>query len=310
MKLDMTGAQVVVRARGQLDLHLEPASAENRSQDDGGALVHWGLVTLLSALLAGPIAFARASTTSTDEPARGGGPVVLELFTSQGCSTCPPADRVLSRLGLDEKTRARVVPLAFHVDYWNRAEWTDPFSAREWSARQDAYNRVFRLDGVYTPQLVVNGRAQLNGRDQERAMREIAADLERPPAVHVSLAMRKGRSARPGLAIDVAAEVTEGIRAGKLQVLVALFENGLLTPVESGENGGRTLRNDFVVRRLEKAFSLEPKAGARGRRTLDLELRSAWRLENVGVAAFLQDPGTMWIYAAAVQASPGPGGGP
>jgi hypothetical protein len=250
------------------------------------------------------MAFSWVSASTAAASAPGSGPIVLELFTSQGCSTCPPADRVLSRLGLDEKTRTKVVPLAFHVDYWNRVGWTDPFSAKEWSARQDAYNRVFRLDGVYTPQLVVNGRTQINGRDEERALTEIAADLEAPAAASISLVTRKGVGARPGLAVDVTAQVTESIPARKLQVLVALFESSLITPVARGENGGRTLRNDFIVRRLEKAFSLEPKAGARGQRTVDIELDPEWKLENVGVAAFVQDPSSMRIYAAAVEAPP------
>jgi hypothetical protein len=260
----------------------------------------------VASLCVGPLALCWASEASRVE-ARGAGPVVLELFTSQGCSTCPPADRVLSEVGLAKATRAQVVPLAFHVDYWNRVGWTDPFSTRAWSARQDAYNRVFRLDGVYTPQLVVNGRTQLNGRERERALGEVAADLERPAAARISLTARTGAGPRPALVIDVAAEVTESVPAGELQALVALFENGLLTQVARGENGGRALRNDFVVRDLERAFSLAPVAGARGRRTLELRLRPGWKPENLGLAAFLQDPGTMRIYAA-VQAPPNLGG--
>jgi hypothetical protein len=270
-------------------------------------LARWRVVRALAVLWAAALGLCWAAETASVELARGGGPVVLELFTSQGCSTCPPADRVLSQLGVDAATRAQVVPLAFHVDYWNRVGWTDPFSAREWSARQEAYNRVFRLEGVYTPQLVVNGRTELNGRERERALREIAADLERPQAARISLAARRLTGARPALAVDVAAELTEDVRAGKLQAFVALYENGLITQVERGENGGRTLRNDFVVHDLAKAFSLAPMAGAAGSRTLELRLRSKWKAENLGVAAFLQDPGTMKIYAAA-QASPDDGG--
>jgi len=241
------------------------------------------------------------STLSTPTLSDAGTPVVLELFTSQGCSSCPPADLVLSRLGFDEGTRAKVVPLAFHVDYWNRIGWTDPFSAPEWSARQDAYSRALGVDGVYTPQLVVNGRAQLNGGQEERARAEIKADLESPPAATLRLATRDGGGARPTLTVDVTAEMTESVRAGKLQLVVAVFENGLVTSVERGENGGRTLRNDFIVRRLETGFSLEPKAGARRQTVLTLKLDPAWKLPNLGVAAFLQDPRSMRIYGAAVQ---------
>ncbi|HWC65845.1 MAG TPA: DUF1223 domain-containing protein, partial [Thermoanaerobaculia bacterium] len=85
--------------------------------------------------------------------------VLVELFTSQGCSSCPPADRILGRLGGEPG----VIPLAFHVDYWNHAGWSDPFSRHAWSVRQQAYVRRFRLDAEYTPQAVVDGAAQLVG---------------------------------------------------------------------------------------------------------------------------------------------------
>ena len=231
-----------------------------------------------------------------------GGPVVLELFTAQGCSSCPPADRVLSRLGLGVTTRARVVPLAFHVDYWNPVGWTDPFGAAEWSERQGRYSRAFGVDGMYTPQLVVNGSAELNGARELEALARIAEELKRPRAASVSLTAREERGGRPALAVDVAAEVHERIEdADKLQLFVAVFENGLITPVARGENHGRTLENDFVVRRLEKAVSLEPKPGARAHKSLTLKLDAEWKLENTGVAAFLQDPRSMRIHAAAAR---------
>jgi hypothetical protein len=260
--------------------------------------VRANLLSVLAALAAGGLASPGASSRA-EEP-RAAGPVVLELFTSQGCSSCPPADLLLSRLGLDERTRGRILPLAFHVDYWNRIGWTDPFSAQEWSARQEAYGRAFGLDGVYTPQLVVNGRVQLNGSDQARALAAIAADLERRSEANITLTARIGSDRPREVSVDVAAEVGATLPRAKLQLLVALFENGLVTPVERGENGGRTLHNDFIVRRLEKAFSLEARAGARGQRTLSLAVRPEWKAENVGVAAFLQDQRSMRIHAAAV----------
>ncbi|MGH9465120.1 MAG: DUF1223 domain-containing protein, partial [Thermoanaerobaculia bacterium] len=110
------------------------------------------------------------------------GPVLLELFTSQGCSSCPPADRLLSRLAAARGSEPVVVPLAFHVDYWNHIGWEDPFSQGRWSARQRAYALAFGRDGVYTPQLVVDGTEELVGSD-ERAVRraiERAAAQSRP----------------------------------------------------------------------------------------------------------------------------------
>jgi hypothetical protein len=253
---------------------------------------------IVSALFAGALGslgpVGRADETTASEPRD---PVVLELFTSQGCSSCPPAERILTHLGLDEKTKASVIPLAFHVDYWNVGGWTDPFSAPEWSMRQDAYGRALRVaDGNYTPQLVVSGRTQFNGSNERRARTEIAAELERPAAARVSLTARKDGAT---LVVEVGAVVTDGVAAGKLKAMVALFENGVVTRVARGENGGHTLQNDFIVRRLETAFSLEAKAGARKQQTVRLKLDPAWKPENVGVAAFLQDSRSMRIHGAA-----------
>lgn len=228
------------------------------------------------------------------------GPVVLELFTSQGCSSCPPADELLRRLGRDEQAGPRVIPLAFHVDYWNRIGWRDPFSSTSWTLRQEAYGRRFEAAGVYTPQLVLNGRAQRNGAEAKGVLAELASQLDRPaPPASIRLAV-KGDAA-PTLSIDVAAELTGAIVADKLNAIVAVFENDLVTDVARGENRGQTLRNDYVVRRLETAFALEPKAGASARRTLDVKLGRDWKRENLGVAAFLQDKDSMQIHAAAVQ---------
>jgi hypothetical protein len=143
---------------------------------------------------------------------------------------------------------------------------------------------------------VVNGQTQFNGGDGQRALKEITAGRERPPAAAIDLTVRKVEGSR--LTVDVAAEITTRVTAGRLDLVVALFESGLATPVAGGENRGRTLRNDFIVRRLETAFSLQPQAGARKHRTMDLKLDAAWKPGSLGVSAFLQDPGSMRIYGA------------
>lgn len=232
-------------------------------------------------------------------------PIVIELFTSQGCSSCPPADQVLSRLGLDEKTRALVVPLAFHVDYWDRIGWTDPFGSAAWSARQDAYGRALAVaGGPYTPQLVVNGRVELNGSQGRRALTEIEKARAQASPVRVTLSLGGAESGTHTLRVRVGAEVLGDLEARKLDLLVALFENGLVTAVGRGENQGRSLRDDFVVRRLEKAFSFAAAPGARRERELELKLERGFQVESLGVAAFLQDPASMRIHAAAVMRPP------
>src|SRR5262245_48363920 len=166
-------------------------------------LVHLGLARAASRAV--PCLGVRGSETAGPSPRV----VVLELFTSQGCSSCPRADELLSRLGTDERTRALVVPLAFHVDYWNRIGWTDPFSSSEWSLRQADYCRSLRVDSPYTPQLVVDGQAEANGTDVRRVLGEIDAARERPPLARVRLSAQPAADERT-LVVDVEAEVVEG----------------------------------------------------------------------------------------------------
>lgn len=243
-------------------------------------------------------ATAAATAVGSEQTA----PVVLELFTSQGCSSCPAAEDLLSRIGLDPGTRSLVVPLAYHVDYWNELGWRDPFSDRAWSFRQAQYQHVLKVaDGVYTPQLVVNGQAELNGTHAKRVLGEIDAALRRRVVASIEVAARLAETERPTLAVDVTATMLDDVDARKLELRLAVFENGLLTAVGRGENRGRTLRNDFIVRRLDTAFSLQAAKGARGQRQLTLKLDRDWSPENLGVAAFLQDPRSLRILAAAAR---------
>ena len=232
-------------------------------------------------------------------------PVVLELFTSLGCSSCPPAEELLSRLGQDAEMGPTVIPLAYHVDYWDRLGWRDPFSNAAWTARQEGYARALKVDnGPYTPQLVVNGEAQVNGTDGRRILGSIEAARRRPPPAAVTVSARLEGAGKPALAIEASVEMLQEVEAGKLELRVALFENGLVTDVKGGENGGRKLATDFVVRRLETAFSIEPVKGARRAAQLRMGLDRGWKTGNVGVAAFLQDPRSMRILAAATVMRP------
>jgi len=243
-----------------------------------------------------------------ESPSHGSRRVALELFTSQGCSSCPRAEELLSRIAEDAALRDRVVPLAFHVDYWDGLGWTDPFGRRAWSLRQDAYGRALRLEeGVYTPQLVVDGQAQLVGSKGPQILEAIRVALLRPSVADVYLDVRL-EEGRRSLVVAVAAEVRESVGAGKLLLRVALFESGLRTRVGRGENAGRTLRNDFIVRRLETALTMPPTPGRRqGSSTFDLN--RDWKPEHLGAAALLQDAESMRIVAATsrgVAAAAGP----
>ncbi|HVO21881.1 MAG TPA: DUF1223 domain-containing protein [Anaeromyxobacter sp.] len=186
-----------------------------------------------------PLALLAAIALSA--PARPGtpaGPVVVELFTSEGCSSCPPADALLASLSREGVGDVRVVALSEHVDYWDGPAWRDPFSSREMTRRQLAYERTLGVDSAYTPQAVVNGEAQVVGSDGP-ALR--AAVLRAARRQMGSLTLRRTPA---GLAVEGA------WAGGRASVLVALLEDGVQSAVRGGENAGRTLRHEGVVRSL------------------------------------------------------------
>lgn len=230
-----------------------------------------------------------------------GGVAVVELFTSQGCSSCPPADRLLSKLAQDPRYQGKVIPLSFHVDYWNSIGWQDPFSSARWSERQRAYaGRVFHSNRIYTPQVVVNGHSECVGNSEGEVLGRIGDALAGPPAAQVTLAVAPP-TADGHLRIDVGAKLARAVGSGSLDLWVAVYESGLSTEVKAGENASRILRNDRVVRRLEKAFTLPGAAGAEKSGEIVLGIDKRWKPGALGVAAFLQDPATLAIEGAAAR---------
>lgn len=210
------------------------------------------------------------------EPAAGKEPVVLELFTSQGCSSCPPADALLSELARDGDLP--VIALAYHVDYWNRLGWRDPFSAREWSARQGEYVRVMKLESAYTPQIVINGSRQMVGSSGFLIRSAIEQESKRVPEGHVTVSVE-------GNDVVVRAESPK-----PAELIVVAYENGITTKITSGENAGRTQTNDAIVRKLVRVGTIRESVEKR----VPLELT-----KSMGVVAFLQDPQTRRITTAA-----------
>jgi len=166
-------------------------------------------------------------------------PVLVELFTSEGCSDCPPADRLLEQLD------PRAVVLSEHVDYWNYLGWKDPYSSHENSVRQDEYGRRFQTDGPYTPQIVVDGMVQFVGSDAKRADAEIAKAAERPKAQ-----VRVERTPS-GIHVDVDGSPDA---AG---VFLALAQDSGTSQVSTGENKGHQLHHVAMVRSMRKIGSVK-----------------------------------------------------
>jgi hypothetical protein len=222
----------------------------------------------------------------------------VELFTSQGCSSCPPADRLLSELGAGGS--GRLVPLAFHVDFWNHVGWTDPFSKKEWTERQVAYARALGLQNVYTPQAVVDGAAELVGSDGEGLRAAIAAAATRP-AARIALRLEPAGSR---IRVEADVDLPESLGGRKWDLMVAVFETELVTPVGKGENGGRTLRNDYVVRSLSRAGTVKGKS----RLEVEVPVPKDGNRAHLGVAAFLQDPRSLEIRGGSARALSAAGG--
>lgn len=223
--------------------------------------------------------------------------VVVELFTSQGCSSCPPADRLLTKLG--EAGGPPIIPLAFHVDIWNHIGWSDPFSARTWTERQVGYAKRFGLDQLSTPQAVVDGGTQLVGSD-ERGLRAAIAAAASKPAVDIALRVEPASGASK-IRVDADVDVPATLKGRTLDLMLALFETGLVTPVGRGENEGQTLHNDYVVRRLVRAARLSGDKPGKTRNGETFSVDKGWDRSHLGVAAFLQDPATLEIRGASAR---------
>lgn len=195
----------------------------------------------MNLLLAGAAALlGLAALTATRAPAPA--PVVVELFTSEGCSSCPAADAVLRELESSQPVPgAEIIALGEHVDYWNHLGWQDPFSTRAYTARQGAYARRFG-SGSYTPQAVVQGRTELVG-SQRAALLAAIGQAARAPRAEVLLSGSPGR-----LRVQVS-NLPAG--TGTARVLLFITESNLSTQVGAGENAGALLRHAAVVRRLQ-----------------------------------------------------------
>ena len=262
----------------------------------------WSLIPWIAVVI-GVTAFAlgifgRATAVSEIMAGAEGAPVVLELFTSQGCSSCTPADALLSEIG--SSTRG-VIPLAYHVDYWNNLSWSDPFSSHQFSERQGAYANALNLPGDYTPQAVIGGSAQCVGSDSRSISRAIDAARSTSSLgrvdLHTSLSTDRPRT----LLIRLEAKSWKGAGAGNREVIVAIFENGLVQKIGAGENGGREITYDYTVRRLIPAFELDSGHEGSEEKRLSVDLDPSWPIDHLGVAAFIQDTASLQIFAAASQ---------
>ncbi len=209
---------------------------------------------------------------------------VLELFTSQGCSSCPPADRLLGKYANDEN----VIALSFHVDYWDRLGWKDPFSNAAFSQRQKDYANAFKSGSIYTPQLIINGEREMVGSDEDKISKTIKVIAKQAPVATMNIDSVKVDNVR--------ATFNYTIRdVGKnVDLNIALVQTEATTSIKAGENSGLNLTNYNVVRYFKSIPSVID-----GTNIATIELPQGAEKKEYSIVAFLQNPQTYKISAAA-----------
>lgn len=248
------------------------------------------VVALLPALLLaclGLTAQAQSLPASCSAQSPAGTTALVELYTSEGCDSCPPADRWLSSLGDKGLVPGKVVPIALHVDYWDYIGWKDPYAKPEFTLRQRLHAQLKRSRLVYTPQVLLQGQ-DFRGwaaRDMGAFERELARINAQPAAARISLAITGGR---PGVfEVETTAEVPDPARRQDAVLYLATYENRLQSEVRAGENRGKTLPHDFVAFEWQGPLALGAAGKLRDRRALPLLPKA--NPAHSGVVAFVQN---------------------
>jgi hypothetical protein len=242
---------------------------------------------------------AGAAMLASESPSRSNGrtAVLVELFTSEGCSSCPPADSLLQKLDRQPIAGEEIIVLSEHVDYWNHIGWKDPNSARFYSDRQSTYAR--RLGGdVYTPQMVVDGTSAFVGSDATQANQAFAKALTNPKIpVQLSAVSSDATNLLRAHLETGALEESFGLQEADVYVAVAL--NRAESQVVGGENAGRRLSHTAVVKSIVKVGQL--RKGQTFAQDVQLKLDFRAEASNLRLIAFVQEPGQGRVIGAAVQ---------
>jgi hypothetical protein len=243
------------------------------------------LLAWLAVLAAAPAAAAPRCEAGSGATAG----ALLELYTSEGCSSCPPADRWFSRLARDASPQDTSL-LAFHVDYWNGQGWKDRFSQHAFTLRQSARVRAAGSRTIYTPQVMLSQRLGLRWNQPRVVQAAIASEQARPAPVRLTLAAMAAGDRH--WTVDLGATADASLASSRPRAYLALYEDGLQTAVARGENAGKALRHDRVVRGLFGPWKLPTGTT---RRRLDVRAPAVAKSANVGLTAFVQSPdGRTW----------------
>lgn len=238
---------------------------------------------------------ARAQTPATQS---GRKPVIVELFTSEGCSTCPPADELLQKLEAQQPVAGvEIVPLEEHVDYWNHDGWNDPYSSPDWTERQTVYRTIFNQT-EYTPQMIVDGQSQFVGSNGREALVQIEKSAHREQT-DVSINSEKP-NAHGSQQFTVAIGKIAGNTAGDVvEIWLAVTEDGLQSSVNRGENAGHVLHHTATLRSLHKIGTADASAASASfKGDSRVKFDSHWKPENLHVVIFVQEKKSRKILGA------------
>ena len=222
--------------------------------------------------------------------------ILVELFTSQGCSSCPPADRLLSEIAANaQNTKAPVYVLSFHVDYWNYLGWDDPYSETWATKRQYKYKQVFGTSSAYTPQAVVNGQKQFVGSSANKMYQAIASLVAQKDEVLLKQSLVNPGDLKREFRVSYLADKARSL--SNMRLMLAYVDSQRNNSVDSGENAGSTLSHTNVVTELS-SYPLQVEVGARPQ-----TVRTKIKLKRPPTAdkpvlVFVQDPKTMQVHTA------------
>ena len=248
-------------------------------------------VLIIAAAFLAALLFAENSSSGSLAANLSPTPVVVELFTSEGCSSCPPADKLLQNFDQQPFPGAQLIVLSEHVDYWNHIGWTDPYSSAAYSQRQSAYGNRFRLESVYTPEMIVDGSNEFVGTDSKEA----AKVIERASANH-KIPLRISDLNVDGNLLK--AHLETGTLPANADVYLVLALNHAESQVAGGENSGRHLTHVAVVRAFVKAGSVN--AGESYARDVSLKIDKKTDPSQLRVIAFIQESGQGRILGASL----------
>jgi hypothetical protein len=225
-------------------------------------------------------------------------PVLVELFTSEGCSSCPPADELLAEFAKTQPVAsALIVPISLHVNYWNYSGWQDRFSSALFTQRQTDYTAALSAQ-TYTPQMIVDGRTEFVGSDRAAAMEAISSAAREP---HGVIAMRSAMDDKGRVAITLkVSNLPPLAKNASAEVMLAVTEDDLQTAVHGGENSGHLLHHWAVARSLQRIGQIKSPADA-NEFTASVQLDPSWNQSNLHLITFVQEQPTFRVLASGSQ---------